>query len=313
MIKKKVNSKAKVIVILGPTASGKTSLALKLAARLSGEIVSADSRQVYRGLDVGSGKDLAEYAGTPYHLIDVADPSTVFSLADYQKLAYQALTDIIERKKVPFLVGGSGLYLEAVVDDYLLSSVKPVAAKRLEYEGLSREELCQRIKKINHKFFQGINNSDLHNQRRLVRYLEILSGDSHFSPGRGQSRYDFLILGLKPERVTMREKIYQRLIKRLEEEDMIGEVESLHQAGLSFSRLESFGLEYGFIAKYLQKKISYQQLVANLFLAISRFARRQMSWFRRWEKRGRLIHWVDDYAEAEKKVKEFLSKDNARR
>lgn len=305
----KIN-KPRVVVILGPTASGKTSLAVKLADKFFGEIVSADSRQVYQGMDIGTGKDLSDYnyqgKNIPYHLIDVADPKSIFSLAQYQKLALIAIDDVLLRKKLPFLVGGSGLYLQAVVDNYLLTAVKPVFNIRNEYEELNLIELQKRIKKINLKFFQGLNNSEMNNKRRLARYLEILLGNNNFTPQKGEVKYNFLILGLNPDREAIKEKIYQRLLLRLENEDMIGEVERLHQAGVSFARLESFGLEYKFIAQYLQKKINYQQLVNGLFTAISQFAKRQMSWFRRWEKQGIKINWIDDYIEAEKLIQKWL-------
>jgi tRNA dimethylallyltransferase len=308
--KTKKMAKSKVIVILGPTASGKTSLAVKLADKFSGEIISADSRQVYQGMDIGTGKDLADYnyqgKNISYHLIDVADPKSIFSLAQYQKLALATIDDILFRKKIPFLVGGSGLYLQAVVDNYLLTKVRPVFDIRDEYEKLSLNELQKQIKKINLKFFQGLNNSEINNKRRLARYLEVLSSDNNFLPQKGEAKYDFLILGLNPEREVIKEKIYQRLLLRLENEDMIGEVERLHQTGVSFVRLESFGLEYKFIANYLQKKISYQQLVSGLFTAISQFSKRQMSWFRRWEKQGIKINWINDYSEAEKLIKKWL-------
>lgn len=308
--------KEKVIVILGPTASGKTALAVKLANKFLGEIISADSRQVYTGMDIGTGKDLAEYSilnkSIPYHLIDIYDPKKIFSLAKYQSLAFLAIKDVLKRKKLPFLVGGSGLYLQAVVDNYLLSSIKPIFGQRVEYENLELEELQKRIKKINPKFFKNINNSDLNNKRRLARYLEVLSIEKDFSPQKGESKYDFLILGLNPEREVIKNKIYNRLIKRLEDEEMIGEVKKLNESGISFSRLESFGLEYKFIAWYLQEKINYKQLVDQLFSAICRFSKNQVSWFKRWEKQGIKINWINDYNEAEKKIKKFIEKDNYR-
>jgi tRNA dimethylallyltransferase len=307
-------NKEKVIVILGPTASGKTALAVKLAYNFSGEIISADSRQVYIGMDIGTGKDLAEYSifnkAIPYHLIDVYDPKKVFSLAKYQAMAFLSIKDILKRKQLPFLVGGSGLYLQAVVDNYLLSAIKPVFGQRMEYENLELEELQKRIKKINFKFFKSINNSDLNNKRRLARYLEVLSIEKDFSPKKGESKYDFLILGLNPKREIIKDKIYNRLVKRLEDEDMIGEVKKLNESGISFSRLESFGLEYKYIAWYLQNKINYKQLVDQLFLAISRFSKNQVSWFRRWEKQGVEINWVNNYDEAEQKIKEFIEMGN---
>jgi tRNA-2-methylthio-N6-dimethylallyladenosine synthase len=301
----------KVVVILGPTASGKTALAVKLADKYNGEIISADSRQVYKGMDIGTGKDLAEYyigkKKIEHHLIDVADPKDIFSLADFQKMAYSAIDDILSRGKLAFLVGGSGLYLEAVVDNYLLAESKPSFVKRDEYEALSLEELHKRIKKINKDFFGNINNSDLNNKRRLARYLEVLEGDSSFKAKKGEPLYDFLILGLNPEREIIKEKIHRRLLVRLNEEGMIDEVKGLLKEGISHQRLESFGLEYKYISMYLQKKISEKQLVDHLFRAICKFAKKQMSWFRRWEKMGTDISWIDNNVdEAKKKIDRFI-------
>lgn len=300
----------KVIAILGPTASGKTSLAVKLAYEFNGEIVSADSRQVYIGMDIGTGKDLAEYCykdkDIPFHLIDVCSPKKIFTLAQYQKKAFLAIDDILQRGKLPILVGGSGLYLEAVIDNYALSSVKPVFGQRDEYEKLELIDLQNKIKKINSKFFKQLNNSELNNKRRLARYLEILESEKEFTPQKKDRRYNFLIIGLNPDRSIVKEKIYKRLLKRLDEEDMIEEVEKLKKTGVGYERLESFGLEYRFIAKYLQKKISYQQLVDNLYIAICQFSKKQMSWFRRFAKLGADILWLDNFSIAKKSVKSFL-------
>ncbi len=305
-----LKEKSKVIAILGPTASGKTSLAIELAYKLKGEIISADSRQVYCGMDIGTGKDLSEYrykgVNIPYHLIDVANPKTIFSLAKYQKLAFKAIEEILKRGNLPILVGGSGLYLESVVDNYNLSAVKTSFSKREEYESLTLKELQSKIKKINVKFFKNINNSDLQNKRRLARYLEVLLQEKDFTPQKNDSKYNFLVLGLNPEREIIKEKIYNRLIKRIEDEGMIEEIERLRKDGVSFKRLESFGLEYKFVAYFLQKKINYQQLINNLFTAICQFSKRQMSWFRRWEKKGREIIWIKGREEAINKIIAFI-------
>lgn len=305
-----VSDKKKVLAILGPTASGKTDLAIKLAYHFNGEIVSADSRQVYIGMDIGTGKDLPSYhyqgKDIPYHLIDVCSPKKIFTLAQYQKMAFAAIDDILARGALPILVGGSGLYLEAVIDNYALSEVKPVFGQREEYENLSLADLHQRIKKQSPHFFSNLNNSELKNKRRLSRYLELLESEKDFTPKKNEPRYNFLIFGLQPEKEIMKEKIYQRLVKRLEEEDMVAEVENLRKTGVSDQRLESFGLEYRFIAQYLQKKISYQQLVDKLYIAICQFAKKQKSWFRRFEKLGADILWLETYLEAKKELKKFL-------
>jgi tRNA dimethylallyltransferase len=333
----------KIVVILGPTSSGKTRLAVSLAQKFNGEIVSADSRQVYKGMDIGTGKDLDEYKISncqfpisnkksqipnpksqifkiPYHLIDVVSPKTEFNLAKYQKLAFQAIDDILTRKKLPILVGGTGLYLQAIIDGYILSSVKPDKKLRAELEKKSVAELFSLIKKINKKFADKINESDRKNKRRLIRYVEILktkklvSGDEKTpSPYEGEggvgfspNKYNSLIIGLSCSKEILNERIHKRLIERLEKEDMVGEVKRLKDEGLSWKRLESFGLEYKFIGLYLQDKINYDDMVEKLFIAIRQFARRQMTWFRRWERQGAKIHWLDDKIKMKTLINNFL-------
>lgn len=293
------------MVILGPTATGKTKLAVRLALKFNGETVSADSRQVYRGLDVGTGKDLEEYS-VLYHLIDVASPKVRFDLAKYQKMAFQAIDDILERGKLPILVGGSGLYLQAVADNYKLADVKKDWAKRRALEKLPVEELFHRLKKFSPKMAVKLNQSDRNNKRRLVRYLEILAQDENFKNRRGPKKYETLIIGLKFGEHLLRQRIFRRLLERLKEQNMIGEVEKLHRRGLSWKKLEEFGLEYKFIAFYLQGKLDYGEMVGKLSAAIYQFAKRQLTWFRRWEKQGAEIHWVRDKRKIEKLVRAFL-------
>ncbi len=308
-----VSPKPKLVVLLGPTASGKTSLAVKLAHHFNGEIISADSRQVYTGMDIGTGKDLAEYIyqgkKIAYHLIDVVSPKKFFSLAQYQKLAFKAIDDVIARGHLPILVGGSGLYLEAVVDNYSLSNVKGSLVDREELEDLPLEILQSKIRKINPKFFKEIKVSDLKNKRRLARYLEILLTENDFSPKKNEPRYETLVLGLNPNREEIREKIYNRLVTRLEDEGMIDEVEKLKKDGVSWQRLEGFGLEYKWIAYFLQGQVSYQEMFNKLFTAISQFSKRQMTWFRRWEKQGREIIWLSEGKDSKKEISKFLSKN----
>lgn len=305
-------NKPKVLVLLGPTASGKTALGVRLALKYKGEIVSADSRQVYKGMDIGSGKDLGEYKVgrklVPYHLIDVVSPNTEFNLAKYQKLAFKAMADIIKRGKLPIIVGGTGLYLQALVDNYRLSSVKPDLGKRRELEALSREELFQRLEKLKPDFAHKLNNSDKNNPRRLVRYLEILEQGSHLEMKK-ESPYDFLILGLTYPDEILRERIIKRINTRLEQEDMLGEVRRLHTEGVSWRRLLSFGLEYKFLSQYLLGKLDYESMVQKLSDASYRFAKRQKTWFRRWKKQGRAIENVSSFQEAEKKIESWLNSE----
>lgn len=302
-------NKPKVLVLLGPTASGKTALGVRLALRYKGEIVSADSRQVYKGMDIGSGKDLGEYKVgkkvVPYHLIDVVSPNTEFNLAKYQKLALKAMADIIKRRKLPIIVGGTGLYLQALVDNYRLSAVKPDLGKRRELEALSREKLFQRLEKLKPDFAHKLNNSDKNNPRRLVRYLEILEQGSSLEMKK-ESPYDFLILGLTYPDEVLRERIIKRINNRLEQEDMLGEVKRLHAEGVSWRRLLSFGLEYKFLSQYLLGKLDYENMVRKLSDASYRFAKRQKTWFKRWEKQGRQIFWVEGLASAEKIIDDWL-------
>jgi tRNA dimethylallyltransferase len=337
---------AKILVILGTTASGKTSLAVALARQFNGEIISADSRQVYRGLDVGSGKDLSEYGEkiplsrgvpvglgvlgeikesasfVPYHLIDIADPKEKFSVAEYQRQAFAAIEDILQRGKLPIIVGGSGQYLEAVVENYQFTEIKPDENLRNDLEEKSAAELFEILREKNKVFAEKLNNSDKNNKRRLIRYLEVFSGviASQAKQPRATRRsgiassaarndnddYDFLLLGLTYPKEILAERIHQRLIERLEKENMIQEVSDLHdKTGLSWERLIEFGLEYKFISQYLQEKIDYDQMVELLDRAINQFAKKQLTWFKRWEKK-REIHWLADQIEAEKIVKEWV-------
>lgn len=309
---KKINKPLpQVLVILGPTASGKTKLAVALASAFKGEIVSADSRQVYKGMDIGTGKDLKDYKvgrqNIPYHLIDVISPDKKFDLAQYQVLAFKALDKILKKGKLPIIVGGSGLYLQALVDNYDISSIKPDFKKRSQREKLEADEVFNEISQLNPAFANKINDSDKHNLRRLIRYLEIVE-QGQVLPHKLAPRYDFLVLGLKPAKEILRTKIKNRLLERLEKEDLVGEVKRLHKNGLSWQRLESFGLEYKFIAHYLQKKITYEKMTLDLNIAIRQFAKRQLSWFKRWEKQGRKIVWLKDYKKAETQTKKWFKK-----
>ncbi len=311
------NLKNKIIVILGTTASGKTSLGVDLALRLDGEIISADSRQVYRGLDIGSGKDLAEYGEVKYHLIDVADPKERYSVADYQKAAFVAIEDILQRGKLPIIVGGSGQYLEAVVENYQLANIKPDEGLREKLEEKTAQDLFAELEKKNPAFAEKLNNSDKNNKRRLIRYIEVFSsppvewclGISRQGGFYGENdKYNFLLIGLTFPKEILAERIHKRLIDRIEKEGMIQEVSDLHgKKGLSWERLAEFGLEYKFISQYLQEKIDYDQMVELLDCAINQFAKKQITWFKRWEKKRR-INWVENREEALRLISLFLLK-----
>ncbi len=322
---KNVNSK--IIVILGPTASGKTKLAVALASKFNGEIVSADSRQVYKGMDVGTGKDLKEFSifnfqfsnksqltnpnlqnriQIPYHLIDVASPKQGFDLAKYQKMAFAAIDDILRRGKLPILVGGSGLYLQAVVDNYKLSEAQKDLGLRKKLEKLGADELFKKLEKLSPKLAVKLNNSDRNNKRRRIRYLEILGQDKNFKSRKGGRKYEALLIGVNYSKQALKQRIFKRLLERLKEQNLIGEVENLHSHGLSWKKLEDFGLEYKFIALYLQKRLTYDEMVEKLNIAIYQFAKRQLTWFKRWEKQGAKVNWVRDERKIEKLAKEFL-------
>ena len=301
------NKKPKVLVILGPTASGKTSLAVKLAKEYNGEIISADSRQVFRGMDIGTGKDLGEYGNVPYHLIDVVNPEEEFNLLKYQKLANKAIKDILSRGKLPIIAGGTGLYLQAIVDGYKLDENIPDPKRRAELTAMTVAQLYKLLESEKPEFAANINNSDRNNPRRLIRYVEIMeAGDTPKTVSKKIVPYDFLLLGLQQDDETMRARIVKRIKDRLDNEDMIGEVERLVDEGLPYTRLNSFGLEYRHIAWYLQDKLDYDEMVERLGLATYRFAKRQKTWFKRWEKQGRLINWVDDLKAAKKIIKNWL-------
>jgi len=296
--KKMPIKRPKVLVILGPTASGKTSLAVELAGLFNGEIISADSRQVYRGLDIGTGKDLGEYSSgrkkIPHHLIDVVEPMEEFNIAKYQKLALKAIEDILERGKLPIIAGGSGLYLQALIDGYILVSSKPDLKRRAELEKLTVQELYEQLFKLKPEFALSLNNSDKNNQRRLVRYLEIAESGPQKKPVKKKTPYDFMVMGLQIDDDKMRARIHKRIVDRLNNEDMIGEVERLLESGVSPVWLNSLGLEYRHIVWYLQDKLNYEAMIERLALATYRFAKRQKTWFKRWEKQGREIIWIDE-------------------
>ncbi|PIR13976.1 tRNA (adenosine(37)-N6)-dimethylallyltransferase MiaA [Candidatus Falkowbacteria bacterium CG11_big_fil_rev_8_21_14_0_20_39_10] len=323
------DKKGKNIVILGPTSSGKTGLAVKLAHKFNGEIVSADSRQVYKGMDIGTGKDLKDYCfkisrnkkqktnkfkiqnskfvKIPYHLIDVVSPKQQFDLAKYQKLALKAIEDILSRGKVPIIAGGSGLYLQAVVDNYNLMPVKPDKKLRVKLEEKTARELFVILKRLDPKKAKVLNNSEKNNKRRLVRLIEVKSQKSKVKSEECKNfEYSYLLIGLSCSKEILYKRIYKRLIHRLEKEGMVNEVKRLKKQGLSWKRLESFGLEYKYVSLYLQGKLGYDEMVEKLNTAIRQYAKRQMTWFRRWQKMGAKIRWVKNRGEAERLAREFL-------
>ncbi len=274
----------KLIVIAGTNASGKSGLGVELALRYGGEVVSADSRQVFRGLDLGSGKITPEeMRGVRHHLIDVCDAGDFFSMADFQRMAYEAIDDILARGKPPFLVGGTGLYVDSVADGYELSNRMPDLAYRAELEKRSTEELYAMLVEA----VPGVE-VERRNRNRVMRLLEKLHDGDDVVPGRNP-RYETLRLGVTWDRETLRRRIDERLDRRLEE-GMIEEVRGLLQRGVSETFLIKLGLEYRFITRYLKGEIaSLEEMRTLLSTAIKQFAKRQMTWLRR----DGAIHWLD--------------------
>jgi tRNA dimethylallyltransferase len=292
----------KLLVIVGPNASGKSDLAVKLAKKFDGEVVSADSRQVYKGMDIGTGKiTKEEMQRIPHYLIDIASPKRRFSVAQYQKKAIEAIKKIQKKGKLPILCGGTGFYIQAVVDGITIPKVKPDWKLREKLEKKTCDELYQQLKKLDPKRAKTI---DKKNKRRLIRALEIvLSSKKPVPPLKKKKMFDVLIIGIKRDKEELKERIKKRLLKRFEL-GMIEEVKRLKKSGLSWKRLEEFGLEYRFIAYYLQGKMKYNEMVERLQKAIENYAKRQMTWF----KRDKRILWIKNYKEAEKLVKDFLKK-----
>ena len=279
-----------LIVLLGITASGKTSLAVKLAKDLNAEIISADSRQVYRGLDIGSGKDLHEYEDVPYHLIDIVDPGYEFSVFDFQQCFYTAFSDIQQRDKLPFLVGGSALYIDSILDGYQMLKVdkNPLLRKQLENDNI--EVLTARLIKLKPKQH---NTTDLLDRERLIRAIEIADAENkHHNEPNNLPEIKPLILAIKWQREIIRQRITLRLKERLEH-GLIDEVQLLHKQGISWETLEFYGLEYRFVAQYLQNKLSHNDMYQRLNSAIHQFAKKQDTWLRRIERKGHQIHWLD--------------------
>ena len=305
----------KIIVILGPTASGKTDISIKLAKKFNGEIVSADSRQVYKALNIGSGKvTKKEMKGVPHHLLDVASPKRKFTVAQFQKLALKKIQQIQKRGDIPFLVGGSGFYIQSVVDGLIIPEVKPNWKLREKLERKSKAELFLMLKKLDSKRAESI---DKNNPRRLIRAIEIVMATGKPNPKIGRRptspNFDILQIGIKKTPEELKKAIYKRLLKRLNSSAggrMVQEVKNLHKNGLSWRRLEELGLEYRYVAQYLQEKsslntaqdlLAYQEMINKIQIESEHFAKRQMTWF----KRDTRIKWISNYKEAENLIKKI--------
>lgn len=299
-----------LITILGPTASGKTDIAAHLAAELSAEIISADSRQVYRRMDIGTGKDLADYVvdgkPVPYHLIDIVEPGTKYNLFEYQRDFLEAYDDIRSRGKNVILCGGTGLYIESVLKGYRLIPVPENKELRHELEGKSLLELTSILERL-----KAENNSNMHNStdvdtpKRAIRAIEIeMAYKEAPVEERTFPKIDNVIIGVGIDRDLRRRKITQRLDQRLKE-GMVDEVKSLLDSGIPADDLIYYGLEYKFVTEYILGKSTFEEMHRSLEIAIHQFAKRQMTWFRGMERRGFTIHWIDAADSMEEKINEI--------
>ena len=288
----------RMITILGPTASGKTSIAAALASRIGGEIISADSRQVYRRMDIGTGKDLADYEvggkHIPYHLIDIAEPGYKDNLFEYQRDFHTAYDDITSRGRTPVLCGGTGLYIEAVLNGYALSPVPQNQELRDSLSAKSLDELTAMLKALKEQTGSNMHNrSDVDTVQRAIRAIEIETYNlQHPTPEREMPGISSLVIGVDVDRETRRRRISDRLEARLHE-GMIDEVKGLLAEGVSAESLMYYGLEYKFVTEYVTGKTTYNDMLSRLEIAIHQFAKRQMTWFRGMERRGIHINWID--------------------
>ena len=296
-----------MITILGPTASGKTPVAARLAAEIGGEVISADSRQVYRRMDIGTGKDLADYGAVPYHLIDIREPGTKYNLFEYQQDFFDVYQEIRRRGAVPILCGGTGLYIEAVLKGYHLSPVPQNQALRDSLEGKSLAELTEMLKELKARNGSNMHNTtDVDSCQRAIRAIEIETYNlEHPMPRRELPPVESLIIGINIDRELRREKITRRLKARLEE-GMVDEVRALLDEGIPAEDLIYYGLEYKFLTEYLTGQLTYDEMFNRLEIAIHQFAKRQMTWFRGMERRGFQIHWIDATLPMEQKVDKIL-------
>ncbi|OIO47427.1 MAG: hypothetical protein AUJ32_02905 [Parcubacteria group bacterium CG1_02_40_82] len=341
----KKEQKQKIIVILGPNASGKSALAVEVARKFNGEIISADSRQVYKGMDIGTGKvprdkinfktsDVLQdvrrqyiYKNIPHYLLDVASPKRRFTVAQYKKLALAAIKKISNKKgyshgrvrisrgqrpserfshaKIPIICGGTGFYIQAVTDNISIPEVKPDFKLRARFEKKSAVQLFSELKKRDPNRAKKI---DRFNKRRLIRTLEIIYKTGKPVPQlKNELQFDTLFLGVKKSPQELKKLIHKRLIKRLRQ-GMIEEVKNLRNSGLSWKKLDDFGLEYRWIARFLQKKIDYQTMLFRLQKDIEHYAKRQMTWFSAHGGQDNRIHWIRNKKQAQKLINRFIKK-----
>jgi tRNA dimethylallyltransferase len=279
-----------LITILGPTATGKTKLAVQLADFFNGEIISADSRQVYRGMNIGTGKDLSEYLFNSkqisFHLIDILNPTEEFNLYSFQKLFYKSFDEVKSKNKLPFLVGGTGMYLSSVLQNYKLSKAD-FERVEIKYSSLSDEELRSELRILNPDLH---NTTDLNDRKRILKAIAVGNTQNDLVE---VNKINSLNIGVNLYRDEIKKRITLRLKKRLDEEGMIDEVRSLLDSGVSYDKMIFFGLEYKFIAQYLNGELNKNDMFQKLNSAIHSFAKRQMTWFRKMEREGVVINWID--------------------
>jgi tRNA dimethylallyltransferase len=284
-----------LVVVTGPTASGKTAVAAELASRLEGEIISADSRQVYRGMNIGTGKDYDDYIvdgnQIPVHLIDIADPGHKYNVFEYQRDFLKVYSALISRGRFPVVCGGSGMYIDSIISGYKLIEVPPDHEFRKEMEKISLPDLVRKLSSLKSLH----NRTDIDSKKRVIRALEI----EHYYHKAGATFKEFprvnaLVTGISFDRESRRRRISERLRKRLHS-GMIDEVKDLLEKGVDSGTLIYYGLEYRYITLFLKKEMSYEDMVRKLEIAIHQYAKRQMTWFRGMERRGIKIHWIDGH------------------
>ena len=307
-----VGEMSKMIVILGPTACGKTALATALAAKTGGEVISADSRQVYRRMDIGTGKDLADYVvdgnNIPYHLIDICEPGTKYNLFEYQHDFLRAYEDIKGRGATPILCGGTGLYIESVLKGYELSPVPQNTELRARLEGKSLEELTAMLIGLKRQTGSTMHNTtDVDTAQRAIRAIEIEEYNLHTpTPLRTFPNIPYIIIGMNIDREERRRRISMRLKQRLET-GMVEEIRALLDSGIAADDLIYYGLEYKFVTEYVVGRSTYEDMYNRLEIAIHQFAKRQMTWFRGMERRGFTIHWIDALAPRGEQLSQIMT------
>lgn len=304
-----------LITILGPTASGKTALAARLAYELDGEIISGDSRQVYRGMTIGTGKDLDDYIvdghAIPYHLIDICEPGEKYNIFQYQQDFLRAWRGVQSRGKWPILCGGSGLYIESVLRGYALSPVEQNPELRRSLEGKSLDELTRILLNLKARTGSTMHNTtDVDTPQRAIRAIEIETFNAeHPTQPRQMEAPDSLVVGVAIDRDERRRKITTRLRRRLDE-GMVDEIRGLLAKGIKAEDLIYYGLEYKYVTLYAIGQLSYEEMFRQLEIAIHQFAKRQMTWFRGMERRGCRIHWIDAASSMEDKLQQIRTMIN---